>query len=281
MPEGQKLPSGSFRERFHPQIWAALYPARLWFTKSPIRKGKGALYRYVLRPALPPEPASFVHTLGNGSDIELGYRNELGFKMLLYTDYEDADLKEACRHIEPGGTVLDVGGNIGVPAMYFAKAVGPEGRVLSFEPNAATAERYRANMVRNGFPNAEVKVTAVGSEVGDITFHESASSMLSSATVVPPNHSRSYTVPLTTLDEEWGAMGEPRVDLVKLDCEGGELAVLQGADRLLDACAPVVLLEAWTAQELAPMTALLRGKGYTKTQPEGFAHRNYLFVKKD
>lgn len=47
-----------FRERYHScRAWAALWPVRTWFNAGPIQKGKGALDRLILRPAMPPEPA--------------------------------------------------------------------------------------------------------------------------------------------------------------------------------------------------------------------------------
>jgi hypothetical protein len=39
-----------------------------------------------------------------------------------------------------------------------------------------------------------------------------------------------------------------------------------------------VLLEAWGAEQLAPIDALLAAMGYERQQPEGFEERNYLFL---
>lgn len=116
----------------------------------------------------------------------------------------------------------------------------------------------------------------MGAEVGTITFHESRSSMLSSATIIPPGFVRSFDVPLVSLDHAWKEAGCPEVSALKIDCEGGELNVLRGAGDLLSAQHPAILLEAWTEGELAPMTALLEGFGYRKLQPKGYEGRNYL-----
>ena len=68
------------------------------------------------------------------------------------------------------------------------------------------------------------------------------------------------------------------VSVLKIDVEGGELAVLQGASALLVRDHPAILLEAWGAEQLDPIHALLVSAGYTQHQPHGFEPRNYLYL---
>ena len=269
----------SFRERHHGLIWALLWPVRAWFTGFPVHRGKGLLFRYVILPALPREPASFAYRLPHGETVDLRYREDLGTLVLFHGGYEDREIAELCKSIPTGGTVLDVGANIGLSALEFARATGAGGKVLAFEPHPDTAARLRANLERNRIGNVEIVQSAVGAAPGTVTFNESADATLSSATLVPRNLVRSFDVPLTTVDLTWAQAGKPQVSALKIDVEGGELAVLQGATELLARDHPVILLEAWGADQLDPIHALLTAAGYERRQPAGFEPRNYLYLE--
>lgn len=269
----------SFRERHHGLIWSLLWPVRAWFAGFPVHRGKGLLYRHVILPALPPEPASFAYRLPHGETVDLFYREDLGTLVLFSGGYEDREIAELCKYVPEGGTVLDVGANIGLSAIEFARSAGSAGKVIAFEPHPDTAARLRANLKRNGIGNVEIVQSAVGAQAGTVTFNESADATLSSATVVPRNLVRSFEVPLTTVDLAWAAAGKPIVSALKIDVEGGELAVLQGASELLARDHPAILLEAWGADQLAPIQALLVAAGYERRQPAGFEPRNYLYLE--
>jgi FkbM family methyltransferase len=269
----------SFRERHHDLIWSLLWPVRAWFTSFPIHRGKGLLFRHVILPSLPPEPASFAYRLPHGETVDLRYREDLGTLVLFHGGYEDREIAELCKYIPEGGTVLDVGANIGLSAIEFARSAGAGGKVIAFEPHPDTAARLRANLERNGIGNVEIIQSAVGAAAGTVTFNESADATLSSASLVPRNLVRSFEVPLTTVDIAWAAAGKPKISALKIDVEGGELAVLQGASELLAREHPVILLEAWGANQLDPIQALLTAAGYERRQPSGFEPRNYLYLE--
>ncbi len=270
--------SKSFRERHHGLIWSLLWPVRAWFPGFPVHRGKGVLFRRVILPALPPEPASFAYRLPHGETVDLRYREDLGTLVLFHGGYEDREIAELCKYVLDGGIVFDVGANIGLSALEFARNAGPSGKVFAFEPHPDTAARLRANLDRNSVTNVEIVQSAVGAELGTITFNESADATLSSATLVPRNLVRSFDVPLTTVDNAWTDAGKPAVSALKIDVEGGELAVLQGATELLARDHPAILLEAWGANQLDPIHALLTAAGYERRQPAGFEPRNYLYL---
>lgn len=264
-----------WRERWHGAVWAALLPVRLWFRHFPIHRGKGLIYRWIIIPALPPRPASFPYHLRDGQLVALFYREDLGTQILFGGTYEDREAAELCNYVQPGTWVFDVGANIGLTSLEFARRAE---QVLAFEPNPPTADRLEHNLAANDFANVTIRRTAVGAEAGTITFHESAQATLSSATIVPPELVRSFEVPVTTLDSEWNAAGRPRVSALKIDVEGGELDVLRGASELLASERPAILLEAWGTEQLVPIDTLLTKAGYRRTQPDGFEPRNYLFL---
>jgi FkbM family methyltransferase len=195
--------------------------------------------------------------------------------VLLGGKYEDREAAELCHHVRPGSWVIDAGANIGLTSLEFGRVAS---RVLAFEPSPETADRLEANLAANGMENVSVLRLALGASPGTVTFHESTKATLSSASVIPPDLLRSFEVPMTTLDAEWQALGRPEVSVLKIDVEGGELEVLQGASELLAAQRPAILLEAWGEAQRGPIDELLIGVGYISTQPEGFEPRNFLYI---
>ena len=79
------------------------------------------------------------------------------------------------RHVRPGMTVLDIGANLGYFTLLLADLVGPEGRVLAFEPNPEMAGRLRKSVAINGFAGrATVHQTALAGEAGEMLFEVDA-----------------------------------------------------------------------------------------------------------
>ncbi len=113
----------SFRERNHSMIWSLIWPARMWFTKFPIHRGKGLLFRNVILPVLPPKPASFAYRMPHGQQIDLRYREDLGTLVLFHGGYEDREIAELCKYIPLSGAVFDVGANIGLSSLEFSRSV--------------------------------------------------------------------------------------------------------------------------------------------------------------
>ena len=276
--QNNELAVPCFRERHHSQIWSLLWPVRAWFSHFPIHRGKGILLRCIITPALPPMPASFTYRLHTGDAVKLFYREDIGTKVLFDGPYEDIEIAALCKHVVKGSTVFDIGANIGLSALEFVRATGETGKVLCFEPHPDTAARLAGNLGDNGLTNVQIIQYAVGAEPGTVTFHESKHPTLNSASVVPPDLVRSFDVPVTTVDLAWAEAGRPKVSALKIDVEGGELNVLCGASELIATQKPAILLEAWGAEQLGPIDALMIAAGYIRFQPDGFEPRNYLYL---
>jgi FkbM family methyltransferase len=267
-----------FRERHHRAIWRMLWPVRKWIQHFPIHRGKGLIFRWIILPALPPKPAAFEYSFGDGMRVSLFFREDLGTNVLFGGGYEASEVRELCRHCVAGTSVIDAGANIGLTSLELSRSLTVGGKVFAFEPHPDTAARLRQNLVRNNVGNVEVLETALADRTGSIVFHESADPTLSSASLKPRNLQRSFEVPVTTIDTIWHQKGKPDVSLLKIDIEGGELAALRGGCDLLKACRPAILLEAWSDDLRAPIDTFLTNLGYAAHQPEGFETRNYLYL---
>ena len=165
---------------------------------------------------------------------------------ILEGGYENAECNFGRRFLKPGMTVLDIGAHCGFHTLLFSKSVGRCGRVLAFEPSRSNRKRLRVNLAMNFCRNANVLPWALGEEDGSATLYVvEGNTVLNSLRPQPNARSATPTrVAVRPLDKVLGELRVEKVDFVKLDVEGAELAVLSGATRLLDtAPRPVILCE--------------------------------------
>lgn len=169
--------------------------------------------------------------------------------------------------------VLDVGANKGQFA-YELLSYGYRGRIVSFEPLSSAHALLRSNAER--FPNWTVADrTAIGAERGSVEIHISGNSVSSSILDILPSHLEaaprsifigSETVPVNRLDDLCALFPDDRA-LLKIDVQGYEKQVLEGASRVLSACRAVhvemELLPLYEGQVLArELWDLLTAKGF-------------------
>jgi FkbM family methyltransferase len=137
--------------------------------------------------------------------------------------------------------VWDVGANIGAFSLLAARAVGPAGRVVAVEPDAACAAAVADNARRNAIDWIEVHQGAATAQSGEtelIVVRDRLWSRLASV----GDHALAVarqTVPGYALDD----LPAPPPALVKIDVEGAELEVLAGMPRLLAQVRPVIVCE--------------------------------------
>jgi FkbM family methyltransferase len=195
----------------------------------------------------------------------------IGRAIALTGTYEH-EVTEALQAIlRPGSVFLDVGANYGWHSLLAAGIAGPEGRVVSVEPNPQNAGLLRRSAEENGFSNLEVVVAAAAEEdgVGALETDGSNGRIISVAPGLTETVACSYVVPLRRLDGIVAASGGPRVDVVKIDVEGFEVAALRGAAGLIERDRPTIVSEFFPKAlrgtgGVAPETYLqaLRALGY-------------------
>jgi len=182
------------------------------------------------------------------------------------------------RLARPGGVVLDVGANIGVYSMLFARWGGSAGRVFAFEPAPSTLELLRAHLRLNQLEaQVEVVAQAVSDKVGEAVFYThsfSGENSLNPVFSARGDIASSVRVPVTTLDQFCQARNLAPT-LIKIDVEGFELQVLQGARETILRHRPALVVEMhthiWPDIKVRPeaMAALLGELPYTVTPIEG------------
>ena len=91
------------------------------------------------------------------------------------------ELEWVARHmLRPGDTVVDCGANNGFTTVFFAKCVGPQGRVIAFEPLPRNSADVAQNVQLNGLENVDVRQQAVGRQQGEVQMVDTPNGILSS-----------------------------------------------------------------------------------------------------
>ena len=140
--------------------------------------------------------------------------------------------------VRPGMTFVDIGANVGVYSLAVARAVGLTGRVLSFEPSATARGQLLEGRALNHLTNMEVVDAAASNYVGTGALSEPTDTEFGGLA-----KGGSLPVRVTTLDTEFFGRNMLTVDFLKIDVEGHELAVLEGATRVLTEQSPLVMFE--------------------------------------
>ena len=134
------------------------------------------------------------------------------------------------REVRAGDHVAEVGASMGLYALAFAGRVGAGGHVTAFEPDPESVSALEANVSVNGWQDRVTVVgAAVGQSSGQVRF-ASARGQESRIEMRPEVCDRVITVPMVTLDD---AFAGRRIDVIKIDVEGFEQQVIQGAQAIL------------------------------------------------
>lgn len=138
-----------------------------------------------------------------------------------------------------GWNVVDVGANIGAYAVWAAGRMG-SGRLIAIEPNPVSFERLQNSISRLSVETSAYEV-ACGDADGEIALHFQPGYTVSSSVVSFTGASEAAIVRLRRLDDILADEGIAHVDLLKIDVEGAEAMVLQGAKTILGATDRVIL----------------------------------------
>ncbi|HEV7280011.1 MAG TPA: FkbM family methyltransferase [Pirellulaceae bacterium] len=162
-----------------------------------------------------------------------------------------AEIACAMDSILPGATVVDVGAHKGAYLYWLRRAAGPTGKVLAFEPQPQLSSYLERIAQQSRWKNVRVENLALSARPGVLPLHiPAAEGRTSPGARLGRKHAEdrgrcntSFDVPVTTLDAYLYDTGISRVDFLKVDAEGHELAVFQGAERTLRTWRPTILFE--------------------------------------
>lgn len=177
------------------------------------------------------------------------------FRVLMGT-YEREQTALFRAFVRPGDIVFDVGAHVGYYTLLAVRLVGPAGQVIAFEPEPRNAHFLEEHLRANRCTRATVYQCAVGDHQGNVRFKYGTGTGTGRVSV-----DGSLTVPMVSLD---GFLEQRPVGchVVKIDVEGGELAVLRGGERLFRTQRPVIFLSTHGPEVHRDCIAFLRATGY-------------------
>jgi len=156
--------------------------------------------------------------------------------------------------VRPGDHVFDIGAAHGMYTIPLARLVGATGGVHAFEPHPRQQKTLRRVRRAVGAGQVQVNAGAIGSEQGVFTMrlpvkfglpiygHAHLVPDLPAGAPTPPNM-RQWQTPVYTVDEWCTQNGISSVSFMKVDVEGFEPAVIDGAVKTIEASRPSILLE--------------------------------------
>lgn len=226
--------------------------------------------------------------------------------MAAWTPWIEREIRGLHQVVRSGDVAVDVGAALGIYTCVLSRLVGPTGVVVSVEPLARLYAAYDAwlrlrkagNVYRyDGALGAESHTAKVSVPLRGDRPVTGRAFLTTAATGLGSNGEfsahREYEVPVTTLDRLVNRLDLDRVDFVKADVEGVELALLRGATTTIETSRPTVLLEiedrhlrryghssgdvvAWFRAHGYEMSAWAEG-GWRPVSRVTESRRNYLF----
>lgn len=154
--------------------------------------------------------------------------------MRAFSIYENRKVQLFSNLIRPGMTVLDIGANKGYFTLLFAKLMHDKGRVLAFEPHPDNCFWIQRSIHANHYHCINLCPLALSNTDGEATFYVGKRSGWGSLRYSPIAHDNQViTVTTRKLDTILHDEDIANVDLIQMDVEGSDLAVLQGAANTL------------------------------------------------
>ncbi len=193
--------------------------------------------------------------------------------------------------LQTGMTVLDIGAHHGLYTLIASRRVGPRGQVIAFEPSPREKKRLARHVRLNICGNVRIEDFALGDKDSEADFFLVESNETGCNSLRPPAvqaPTRAVRVRVVRLDDFLHAEHIERIDFIKMDVEGAELAVLRGARRLLERRPrPPMLVEVsdlrtepwgYRAREIV---SCLREAGYEWFEPVSRGHLEPVSMKRE
>ena len=193
----------------------------------------------------------------------------IGRSLDLYGEYSEGEVELFRQIVQPGQLVVEVGANLGAHTVFLARQVGAAGRVMAFEPQRILFQTLCANLALNSIPNVHGQHQAVGAESGAIMVplldytRENNFGGLALGT-----YQVGEQVDVVTLD----SFNLPACSLLKIDVEGMEKDVLQGAVNMIERLKPILYVENDKPEKSTALVQYIDALGYNMHW-----HRPYYF----
>lgn len=187
----------------------------------------------------------------DGVNYEVDLSEGIELSLYLFGDFQKHVTKNSFLTIKDDFTIIDIGANVGLMTLQFAKLV-PKGKVYSFEPTFYALERLKKNLSLN--EDIAKNVTVINSFVSetsnaspDIVAFSSWKVNGERGTNDHPVHlgtpKSTEGVPAISLDDFTEANAIAKIDFIKIDTDGHEYEVFKGAKKAIAKYKPKIIFE--------------------------------------
>ena len=164
----------------------------------------------------------------------------------IYSNFEPTTRDVIVENLKKGHRFLDIGANFGFFSALAASIVGPDGEVISIEAHPGVLPLLGKNLEQ--FDNVKIVGEAVGAAKGSTEFHLTEDFVNSGVAPNPFGQElQKTTIPIDTVDSVLSRHCGPdtRIDFIKCDVQGDEIAVLEGCRNLIENNDSLAMIVEW------------------------------------
>ncbi|ODV38349.1 FkbM family methyltransferase [Microcystis aeruginosa] len=226
--------------------------------------------------ARPENPFTYVPYDNLILTVEANLKSITTAVLLAQGDWFEAEMELWRTQIRPDMTVIDVGANVGVYTFSAAQRVGETGKVIAIEPFKACVNCLQETSRINQLPWVKIYEAAASDHCGSakLSLHNASElNEVISDNSPSSDSANTVTIQCLTLDSLIETENLTRVDWLKIDAEGHEIKVLQGAERLLTEFKPNIIYEniAGAHGSNGAIMQYIQAKGY-----QVYSYRPYI-----
>jgi len=130
-----------------------------------------------------------------------------------------------------GNTIVDVGANIGWHTLEYARLVGSSGKIFAFEPVAENFNLLQKNIHTNNYQNITCTQKAISNQIKQVTIE--LSTRIGDHRIIEEKSSDRPTINVDAITLDSFFENENKIDFLKIDAEGYDFFVLQGAEQII------------------------------------------------
>ena len=182
------------------------------------------------------------------------------------------------RLVDEGDVFVDIGANTGIYTLKAAKAVGPKGTVLSMEPFPEMLMDLAYNVKLNGFSNVRLRGLCAAGKTAPDAFWTNFGKPNSFSLVKRDQGASSFSVLKMKLDDLFAIEGLDRCDYIKIDAEGAEQEIIEGAGKVIETYRPIIQAEVTISSFKVHLNDYAI---FQASYPDGKSSPNKLFVPRE
>jgi FkbM family methyltransferase len=175
--------------------------------------------------------------------------------LIVYGTREMLSTERVKKILKKGDVVLDIGANMGYYCLLESKLVGKKGKVYAIEPVKSNIDVLKFNIFLNKYENIQIDHLAIGNENGHVDMFLTDKSNRHSIFKYEESTDKKERVPIMKLDTFVEKEGIKKIDFIRMDPEGYECEIIDGALNTLEKYKPKMFIETHS-----PLTKYMKDK---------------------